>query len=374
MSIVMTARDVPEVRARMASWARDPNTDGATNWFTFWLGPHPEQATESRVFDLVDDVAATISGTLAAQLPAAELFYVSDDMTELAGHAATTLTDYRLHPEDLPAQVGLMVYAHPPVAGTATDQHDGIAVVSWGPGRGGLWVHTWATPTPAWTSGAGRIGRVLAELPHEEVLARAIRGSQQPPLDPERDRPTTDEGADLYLSGLLPNLRRAPIPPSFSPAHGYDWRGLTPMEFTDMQGWPGYVPSNGEGMDADAKTTLERTILATWLLMGQTLVRSEQLTAPRAARRRIAREDPHLDPTVRYIDLRRARTEPSDHTADEDRVNAREYRHRWIVRGHWRNQFYPSRNDHRPIWIYPHLAGPEDKPLLGGERVNVLRR
>jgi hypothetical protein len=105
------------------------------------------------------------------------------------------------------------------------------------------------------------------------------------------------------------------------------------MEFTDMQGWPGYVPSNGEGMDADAKITLERTILATWLLMGQTLVRSEQLTAPRAARRRIAREDPHLDPTVRYIDLRRARTEPSDHTADEDRVNAREYRHRWIVRG-----------------------------------------
>lgn len=96
MSMVMTARDVPEIRARMASWARDPNTDGAANWFTFWLGPHPEQATETRVFDRVDNVAATISGTLAAQLPAAELFYVSDDMTELAGHAATTLTDYRL--------------------------------------------------------------------------------------------------------------------------------------------------------------------------------------------------------------------------------------------------------------------------------------
>jgi hypothetical protein len=53
----------------------------------------------------------------------------------------------RLHPEDLPAPVGLMVYATPPVAGTATDHHDGITVVSWGPGRGGLWVHTWARPT-----------------------------------------------------------------------------------------------------------------------------------------------------------------------------------------------------------------------------------
>jgi hypothetical protein len=105
------------------------------------------------------------------------------------------------------------------------------------------------------------------------------------------------------------------------------------MEFTDMQGWPGYVPSNGEGMDADAKIALERTILATWLLMGQTLVHSEQLSAPRAARRRIAREDPHLDASVRYIDLRRARTEPSDHATDDDRASTREYRHRWIVRG-----------------------------------------
>jgi hypothetical protein len=147
------------------------------------------------------------------------------------------------------------------------------------------------------------------------------------------------------------------------------------MEFTDMRGWPGYVPSYGGGMDADAKVALERTILATWLLMGQTLVRSEQLTAPRAARRRIAREDPHLDPTVRYIDLRRARTEPVERSdITEPRSATREYRHRWIVRGHWRNQWYPSRNDHRPIWIDPHVAGPEDKPLLGGERVNVLRR
>jgi hypothetical protein len=56
------------------------------------------------------------------------------------------------------------------------------------------------------------------------------------------------------------------------------------------------------------------------------MVRAEQLTAPRAGpRRRIARGDPHLDPTVRYIDLRRARTEPSDR-ADEDPTRTREYR------------------------------------------------
>ncbi len=141
-----------------------------------------------------------------------------------------------------------------------------------------------------------------------------------------------------------------------------------------MQGWPTGVPHSKATLDAETTEALERTILATWLLMGQTLVRSERLVAQRPARRRIARADPTLDPTVRYIDLRRARTEPTDRADDENRASSREYRHRWVVRGHWRNQWYPSRNDHRPIWIDPHFAGPEDKPLLGGERVNVLRR
>lgn len=377
--IAVTARDVPELRARMSDWARDPTFDGAGNWFRFFLGPSPDSATESRVFDRVDDVGATIARTLAAQLPAAELFYVSGDMTDLARHAADTLTDYRLHPEDLPAQIGVMVYEHPPVAGTAVARHNAISVVSWGPGRGGLWVHTWATITPS-QQGIIRIGRTLAQLPRDEVLERArTAATHQAPQPTLENRPSTspeaaDQAADHILATLLPNLERAPVPPSFIPAHGYEWCGLTPMEFTDMQGWPGGVSDGASSGDIDASIALERTILATWLLMGQTLSRSESMTAPRAARRRIERLDPVLDPTVRYIDLRRARTVPSDRPDDEVGTGAREYRHRWIVRGHWRNQYYPSRGDHRPIWIDPHFAGPDDKPLLGGERVNVLRR
>jgi hypothetical protein len=213
----------------------------------------------------------------------------------------------------------------------------------------------------------------LADAPHETLLVRARRAAhlRRVDLSPET---SADEAADWFLAGLLPNLQRAPIPPSVSPTHGYHWRGLTPMEFTDMQGWPTGVPHSKATLDAETTEALERTILATWLLMGQTLVRSERLVAQRPARRRIARADPTLDPTVRYIDLRRARTEPTDRADDENRASSREYRHRWVVRGHWRNQWYPSRNDHRPIWIDPHFAGPEDKPLLGGERVNVLRR
>lgn len=377
--IAATARDVPEIRARMTDWARDPTLDGAGNWFRFFLGPSPDGATESRAFDRVDDVGATIAGTLAAQLPAAELFYVSADMTDLARHAADTLTDYRLHPEDLPAQIGIVFYEHPPVEGTAAACHNAVSMVSWGPGRGGLWVHTWATASAS-QQGVARIGRMLAQLPHDDMLARARTAAARNLPEPTPDnRPSdsdeaADQVADRVLTTFLPSLERAPVPPSFIPPHGYEWCALTPMEFTEMAGWPGGVSGGEPNGDTDTTIALQRTILATWLLMGQTLVRSEPMTAPRAARRRIERLDPVLDPTVRYIDLRRARTEPSDHHDNDGGKGTREYRHRWIVRGHWRNQYYPSRNDHRPIWIDPHVAGPEDKPLLGGERVNVLRR
>jgi hypothetical protein len=50
----------------------------------------------------------------------------------------------------------------------------------------------------------------------------------------------------------------------------------------------------------------------------------------------------------------------------------REYRVRWVVRGYWRNQWYPSRQEHRPVWINPHIKGPEGSPLHIGETVHVL--
>lgn len=42
----------------------------------------------------------------------------------------------------------------------------------------------------------------------------------------------------------------------------------------------------------------------------------------------------------------------------------REYSHRWVVRPHWRNQWYPSEGIHRPVFIEEYIKGPDDKPLL----------
>lgn len=42
----------------------------------------------------------------------------------------------------------------------------------------------------------------------------------------------------------------------------------------------------------------------------------------------------------------------------------RDWSHRWLVSGHWRNQWYPSEGVHRPIWIDAFVKGPSDAPLL----------
>ena len=43
--------------------------------------------------------------------------------------------------------------------------------------------------------------------------------------------------------------------------------------------------------------------------------------------------------------------------------SGREYRHRWLVSGHFRNQWYRSEQTHKVIWIAPYVKGPDDAPL-----------
>lgn len=63
---------------------------------------------------------------------------------------------------------------------------------------------------------------------------------------------------------------------------------------------------------------------------------------------------------VRVVHLRR-RTKESD--GEQDVIDV-DWSHRWVVRGHWRQQWYPSRNVHEPIFVSPYVKGPEDKPLV----------
>lgn len=68
----------------------------------------------------------------------------------------------------------------------------------------------------------------------------------------------------------------------------------------------------------------------------------------------------HSEGAVIVVHLRKRA--PSESHGEQG--GAPEWSHRWIVRGHWRQQFYPTTNTHRPVFIEPYVKGPEGKPLL----------
>jgi hypothetical protein len=80
----------------------------------------------------------------------------------------------------------------------------------------------------------------------------------------------------------------------------------------------------------------------------------------RTERRRYGISNPSDSEQVRFIDLRpvsKSYREPTNEQRDVD------WKCQWLVTGHHRNQWYPSLNDHRMIWVAPYIKGPEDAPL-----------
>lgn len=64
--------------------------------------------------------------------------------------------------------------------------------------------------------------------------------------------------------------------------------------------------------------------------------------------------------TVNVISLRQKERKPGE----SDEHHSIEWQCRWLVRGHWRRQYYPKSDEHRPRWIDGYVKGPEDKELV----------
>lgn len=80
----------------------------------------------------------------------------------------------------------------------------------------------------------------------------------------------------------------------------------------------------------------------------------------RAARRRLSITKGQ--DSVTFVDLRSSETAPS-HDDPATGLEPTRWNWRWFVRGHWRNQWFPSTQSHKLIYVPPYVKGPEDKPL-----------
>lgn len=88
----------------------------------------------------------------------------------------------------------------------------------------------------------------------------------------------------------------------------------------------------------------------------QTIVSCPEQSADRRIKKQASRLD-MASSMIRVVMLRRAVGSSSQGESH------REYSCQWVVRGHWRQQYYPSKGERSPKWIMPYVKGPDDMPL-----------
>lgn len=142
--------------------------------------------------------------------------------------------------------------------------------------------------------------------------------------------------------------------------------------------WPMGDRVAAEDLDSDADTArnarmqrrMFRYAAAIFALLEQRILVATPEGIDRAARRRLRKAKARQPPAILVVRLRRTAREGDDHDGQP-----RAWTCRWVVRGHWRQQYYPSRGEYRPIFILPHIKGPEDMPLRApAERVFAVVR
>lgn len=107
-----------------------------------------------------------------------------------------------------------------------------------------------------------------------------------------------------------------------------------------------------------AGMTVQRQFQGIMRLLQQHLAEVGKQRPPRDYLKRAKRANlPHEHVTI--VRLRRPAQE-----RDVDEPTTVHWSHRWIVGGHWRNQWYASTQMHRQIWISPYVKGPEELELV----------
>lgn len=100
------------------------------------------------------------------------------------------------------------------------------------------------------------------------------------------------------------------------------------------------------------------TFMISIILIAERFVDVEEAHISRPERRRLARLGANPRRWVTANLTRRASAKkPGD-------VSSVDWSHRWMVRPHWRNQWYPSQGGHKMKYIHPYIKGPEDKELI----------
>jgi len=260
--------------------------------------------------------------TFMRDLPMKNVYFVTGDMTALARAASASVPDLKRTETTLASPHGFMIYEH----------SIGESVGHMEPGPNKHWMLEEGHST---LDADGRVRTPLHGFAWKVVAEAAT---------------------------LAPALVLAPMGWVRSDT-------LYPIDWTTAPMGTPVRDGDGITFGDDLKgDDLEKRFWVTHILMQQTLAWNEIVHADRAERRRCARAGLPAS-NIKVVKVRRVEKSPEQ---DADALVA--WTHRWVVSGHWRQQFYPSTKEHRPVWISPHVKGPTDKPLIVKEKVTAWVR
>jgi hypothetical protein len=300
----------------------------------------------------------------ARYLSQADLYVLTPPMLAVVTAAAQTLryADLnQLHGDDLPGPTGLLVLPQPLQLRSATGTVQEI--------RAYTWRAPWCLPLPTEWGFEG------TELPAVRMSAytSARRGNTDCQSEVRRLRV-------VLPPILLDGIWTLPLHPA-TEEQEYDQQRLE-AQVHRLNAWHreevSSVAADGEitaeyapgtVIDDDEDCTFgSRFMYAFWRICEQRIATITQTEARHTGRKTKARARPPAD--VRVVALRRAAS-PSAGTGQPGQA---QWHHRWVVRMHKVNQWYPSLGQHRVLFRGPYLKGPAGKPLLRGEIVKGLVR
>lgn len=329
---IHTAADVPRLRDRLLDGWRSGflrmllSMTDAQLYFPF------RQVAGGRRMLTVGEWSDLLIETLAA--PDLPLYYVTREMTGLVSQAAQAMPYYQVHADQLPSPTGLVVFGEPVCEVPPERLQPGQRVVV----NAALWLPS------AMVNPDGQPGITVVTLQDGDVLAATQ------PID-YGDRAWRDAVADTR-------------------------RVMGPLGYHEEYALP-YGDSPFGVENQRVRNTAVGAMICTWTLMGQRITVTSKADLPRSVRRQYTREG-RPEPVVRTTTLRQAAQTHQDTQERDPGAPGRTYTKRWVVSGYgyWRNTWYPSRERHEQQFVVvpSYIKGPEGAPLIGGDRVNVLRR
>jgi hypothetical protein len=158
------------------------------------------------------------------------------------------------------------------------------------------------------------------------------------------------------------------------------WLGLQGIEWMPVGGgfaapafWseggtltkPGTYETEGKDPGGEAAFAVERLAFAKWACAAATFLEQGILVPHEEHVGRRVREEAKAfgyEADCKVVVLRKDISE-AQRREGLGGTKSVDWAHRWVVRGHWRNQYFPSRQAHAPLWIHPYIKGPEDRPF-----------